>query len=49
METQKLLKPFQFHIKDCQALNSYLEIIQTSSSSKPYILLIKNLMEAADS
>ena len=36
--------PIALHIKDCQALNSHLIILQTSSSSKPYILLSRNLM-----
>ena len=45
METQKQLKSSHLHIKDCLALNSHFGIFQTSSSSKPYILFSRNLME----
>ena len=45
METQKLLKSAHALIKDGHALNSYLGILQPISSSKPYILLSRNLME----
>ena len=45
METQKQLKSSHFHIKDCLALNNYFGILQPTSSSKPYILLSRNLME----
>ena len=39
-----LIIPISLHIKDCLALNSHLVILQTSSSSKPYIILSRNLM-----
>ena len=39
----ELLKSFHSDIKDGHALNSHLEILQTSSS-KPYVLLGKALM-----
>ena len=43
-DSEYLKSPYS-HIKDDHALNSYLGILQPTSSFKPYILLSRNLME----
>ena len=43
--TQNWQKSSHSHIKDDHALNNHLGILQPTSSSKPYFLLSRNLME----
>ena len=40
----EMLKSFHFDVKEGPALNSHLGILQTSSSSKPCVLLSRNTM-----
>ena len=39
----EFLKSFHSDIKDSHQLNSHLEILQTTSSSKPHVLMNRNL------